>query len=122
MFKGLFDAWHKYRDYVRPKPSKVEFEGSVFVFEGPFGTKHVPVADVVRIEAFKTDNITVDTIWIRLNLKDGVWEFSEDWLGYKEAVSAMTLLLPGVNREWFSQVYLPPFEECLTTIWTNPNR
>ena len=66
--------------------------------------------DVVAVEAYKTDNLTYDTIWVRVTDNEGstiVW--SDEAKGWTEIAAAFPLHLPGCTTlgEWFTDVAFP---------------
>lgn len=96
---------------------RVEFDESSFHVHGVsgFGNKdlHVRWSDVTRIEAFKRDLGTVDTICVAIQIdgKNGV----KEWIELPEELEQFNALLCEVERrfhissDWWSKVAFPAF-------------
>lgn len=91
-------------------------QGSI-ALESSGALREVPLTEVRRVEAFKIDQFTMDTIWVQVHTDEGVVEFSEDFLGFTEAMANLTSALPNANVNWRLSVLETPFAKDLTVIW-----
>jgi len=77
-------------------------------------------ADVSSATAFKTDDLTFDTIWISLESNAGEPVlFPDDAEGFSEAARSLPDHLAGclAYDEWFSEVAHPAFERRETSLY-----
>ena len=78
-------------------------------------------SDVTQVVAFKRDCFTVDNIRLAFEI-DGevVVEIHEDMAGWTDLLDALPGNLPGALplEVWWAKVAFPPFELCLTTLYT----
>jgi hypothetical protein len=78
-------------------------------------------SDVTKVVAFKRDCFTVDNIRLAFEI-DGelVVEIHEDMPGWTELLDALHGHLSGALplEAWWAKVAFPPFELCLTTLYT----
>lgn len=77
-------------------------------------------ADIVKVEAWKADELTVDTIWIRLTDVEGdqvAWP--DEAVGWDDAASALAGKLLGclTLKQWVPQVAQPPFAVNYTVLF-----
>jgi hypothetical protein len=76
--------------------------------------------DIVRLEVYKEDQITVDLICcdIFLGADDSAryWTAHEDLDGFKELMKSFECL-PGFNTMWYPAVVKPAFQENRTVIF-----
>lgn len=91
-------------------------QGSIAV-EASGALREVPLTEVRRVEAFKIDQFTIDTIWVQVHTDDGVVEFSEDYFGFTEAMAYLVSTLPNANVNWRFSVLETPFAQGLTIVW-----
>ena len=79
------------------------------------GTRPVGSArwdDVVRVRAYKRDDLTVDTICLDIEVRDGGrWSLNEEAPGWEDFLEAAERALPGMRpfATWFASVSRPPF-------------
>ena len=68
--------------------------------------------DVVRIETYKLDLLTIDCICLRFaSATNGeLVEVMEDWRGFEMLRCAMEAEFSGISGGWFARVMKPPFE------------
>jgi hypothetical protein len=77
-------------------------------------------SDVIRVDAYKVDVLTIDKLCWRIQLRDGRgYEVNEDQEGWDALLEAAPEAIPGFPRsgEWWSGTVFPPFEECGSTIF-----
>ena len=78
-------------------------------------------ADVIKIEAFKRDLLTVDLICLTISLRNNkTLELNEEMEGWELLVNQLPEYLPGCQTfaEWFLVVAFPAFKPNLTVIYS----
>ena len=75
------------------------------------------ISDIELLPTYKTDNFTVDTIWVQFTSKKETFHLHEEVQGFYETVHALVALLPGAKKDWYDIVVQPPFEENYTVIY-----
>ena len=78
---------------------------------------------ISRVEAWKRDDFTVDTIGVSLHLEcDPAIHVGEAEPGYESLLQAIELHIAGFpNRaSWWGEVAFPPFQELVVVIWSRP--
>jgi hypothetical protein len=105
---------------TRPQmPSLVVDEQGFSLCKAAQVTERYSWGEVGRIIAFKRDLGTYDEICMQIDIgrRACPLELSEEFGGYEQFAKAVEKHLPGVNREWWSQVAFPAFAENVTTIY-----
>lgn len=78
------------------------------------------LSDIVRIDAYKRDQITVDLIcfdiWYEKDGESWMVTAHEDLHGWDELTERLRTLT-GFDRDWFAKVSQPPFAECRTLVY-----
>ena len=77
------------------------------------------LSEIVRIDAYKRDQGTVDLICFDIWYEtDGEWMVTahEDLEGWDD-LTARLRELAGFDRDWFAKVSQPPFAECRTLVY-----
>jgi hypothetical protein len=76
--------------------------------------------DIIRIEAFKRDLLTVDLICLNIVVKHGTQvEINEEMEGWESLVEKLPEYLPGCQTfgQWFLTVAFPAFKPNFTVIY-----
>lgn len=76
--------------------------------------------EVVRIDAFKEDRVTVDEVTLEFHLKSPgrVVQVSEDLVDFDKLVRFLEAEWPKISPDWRSNVVLPPFAESRVTLYS----
>jgi len=120
--------WENYREFVRRNFKRrplITYElslmeqGLSLVLDSYAGLRgrreswFMPWQDIIAVEAYKTDNFTYDTIWLRARDHEGnAMAWPDDARGWSEIVAALPRHLPGCATlgEWFTEVAFPAFQ------------
>ncbi|QEE51318.1 hypothetical protein FUA48_17615 [Flavobacterium alkalisoli] len=82
-----------------------------------FNEEHINWNDIRRVIAFKEDLITVDCIYITIELEtDEYFSIHEDTPWYDEFMKKLEENIQ-ISQTWFSDVAFPPFERNETVIY-----
>jgi len=75
--------------------------------------------DVRRVIALKQDNLTWDTIWLRIESLDGVMDVPEDAEGWRALCDAMPAFLRGCApfERWWPRVAFPAFARNVVQVY-----
>ncbi|MBN2473827.1 MAG: hypothetical protein JXB62_04425 [Pirellulales bacterium] len=75
--------------------------------------------DVLMVDTFKRDYLTVDCICLAFETPDGWIEVNEDMKGWPEFLQAVEPNLPGFpsQEKWWHEVMIPVFEINHSTLW-----
>jgi hypothetical protein len=69
-------------------------------------------SDIIEINAYKIDSITVDTLCMNIVTAQGQTHIvSEDTAGFKQFTSSLLAQYPTIDPDWQPKVIFPPFEE-----------
>ena len=74
---------------------------------------------VLEVFAFKEDVFAYDIICIGFRT-DNIgthWKVDEECEGYKELLSFLPRIFPGIRTDWFTNVAFPAFKPCVTFLW-----
>jgi hypothetical protein len=80
----------------------------------------IPYADVLRVEVYKTDDFTVDTIWVQIDTPSGSYHANEDHAGFVDAIEGLGKRLPEFVPDWYVRVTAETFEENRTVLYQAP--
>ena len=73
--------------------------------------------EIEKIDAFKRDLITEDQICLEINVNNKQFYCSQDFDGWIEFEKELQIQLTELDKNWFSKVSQPPFEESRVTIF-----
>jgi hypothetical protein len=91
------------------------------------GWRHVVEVDwseIVKVVAYKTDDLSVDTIWLDFELKDGdSVALPEDAPEWRRLATDLPKFLEGclALEAWYARVSQPPFEANHTVLFNAPS-
>lgn len=78
------------------------------------------LSDIIRIEAYKRNQIAVDLIcfdvWYEADGETWMATAHEDLDGWDDFTASLRAL-DGFDLDWFAKVSLPPFAECRTRVY-----
>ena len=125
--------WANYREAVRRNFRKEHLDRYVVAaesaglsvtldscrgFRGRVETWSIPWPEIASIVAFKTDNLTYDTIWVTIFTSNADQApadaaFPDEALGWLPVLEALPQHLPGCEpfESWFTEVAFPAFAE-----------
>ncbi|WP_162823672.1 hypothetical protein [Lysobacter sp. TY2-98] len=86
--------------------------------------EHATWSEIVRVVAWKQDNFTWDTIWLRFELVgERALDVPEDAVGWRSLADGLSRLLPGsaALEEWWPAVAFPAFAENVVQLYPPPN-
>ena len=95
---------------------RVGFQRGCLKVEGAQGSRSIPLDDVRAIDAVRTEDSEIDTVWVRVWTGNGPVEFSEDFEGFLKAMDALVEKLPGANPRWRDSIF-GELEAERTVIW-----
>lgn len=107
--------------WMKPTPSRrivVERDGFV-LYEDARLVGNVAWADVDGIVAYKSDDITTDTVWLEFHLAATGQHFaiSEEAEGFWRVAEMVKQVFPDSLQEWRARVILPAFAANLTQVY-----
>lgn len=73
--------------------------------------------DVYRIEAYKTDAVTVDQICLDFETTEGIVTITEDDEGFHEIPGLLLTLYDVADLDWYEAVMKPAFEPKRTLVY-----
>ena len=78
--------------------------------------------EICEAVAFKKDLVTTDLICVACRLtnesgEDPAAVVHEEMPGFAEWMTVLPTKLPGLKRDWYTKVMLPPFKASLQQIW-----
>lgn len=73
--------------------------------------------EIEKIDAFKRDLLTEDQICLEIHVNKKQFYCSEDFEGWIEFEEELKIQLAELDKEWFSRVSQPPFQESRITIF-----
>lgn len=100
---------------------RVGFNRNQLNIEGAQGSRSIQISEVRAIDAVRTEDSEIDTVWMRIWTSSGPVEFSEDFDGFLVAVNALLERLPGANAGWWEAI-VGGLETERTLIWTQNGR
>jgi len=109
--------------HLLPNGVEIIFHGKRRVFRRKLPDRILTFnwSDVTQVVAFKRDCFTVDNMRLAFEI-DGelVVEIHEDMAGWTDLLDALPGNLPGALplEVWWAKVAFPPFELCLTKLYT----
>ena len=79
-------------------------------------------ADIIKVEAYKTDSWLGECLWVRITDRDGgevAWP--EEAAQWEEATVALSRYLPGCPPPdaWIEEVLKPPLQETYKVLWSS---
>ena len=80
-------------------------------------------AEISKVSAFKTDDFSVDTVWLQFQARDGeVAELPEDAAQWQQVASSLSAHFAGCPdfRSWYPAVVQPPFASNWTVLYGGP--
>jgi hypothetical protein len=102
---------------LHPEPSgRVGVQRGRLHVSGAQGNRSIPFNEVAAIDAVKTGDSLVDTVWVRVWTRNGPVEFSEDFNGFLKTMEAIVDRLPGANAHWRRSIF-GEMEAERTVIW-----
>lgn len=72
--------------------------------------------DIRTVTFYKHDELTTDLICCEIEGEGGTNFFHEEMEGWDGLLRRLEEL-PGFDRDWYAQVYLPAFEPCTTVAY-----
>lgn len=95
----------------------VGIQGDLLTVAGAQGSRVVRLSEVRAVDALRTDDLRIDTVWVRVWTPNGAIEFSEDFENFERAMEALVRLLPKSNAGWFESVISKNPIDSQTLIW-----
>ena len=106
-------SWLRRRLKQRSAKPRIEVTSDGFAAIGPDGhTFPVRWRAIIKMAAYKRDNITTDEIILAVETEDQpgvVREFSEEWDGFSNLFDPMKEHL-GISASWYMEIMTPAFE------------
>lgn len=114
----IFGAW-----VFHQEPSgRVGFQRGCLNVAGAQGSRSIRLNEVRAVDAVKTEDSHIDTVWVRIWTSSGPVEFSEDFDGFLKAMDALVDRLPGANRKWREAILAEAPEQAERTLIWSPTR
>ena len=113
----LTQWWRKSTDQV-PEP-EITLVDEGFEAAGVGGTPQlVHWSDIQEIRTYKTDEFSIDTIWLAFRTADERWvQVYERQRGFHELSNQMLARFPDIPPGWQWDVAVPPFEANMTVLF-----
>jgi len=92
-------------------------EGLVLASSGGEQIASLQWDDVTRIEAYKTDIVTVDQICLDFETSDGTVTITEDDEGFADIPAALLTRFDLEDIDWYANVMKPAFEPKRTLVY-----
>ncbi len=80
-------------------------------------TVSIQLSRISKVEIYKSDTITFDTIVLCLHCDERIFEMSEDSVEFDKVIAFLSNRLHGFRTDWRSIVLAVPFEEARTIVW-----
>ena len=123
-------AWRKlpsqeWSAEMLPQGVKIHLDSWFEYRQGWRETVEVDWSEISKVIAYKTDEFSVDTIWLGFESADGdSAALPEDAPQWKQLVSDLPVHLKGCQafERWYPQVAQPPFETNYTVLYGGSDR
>lgn len=101
-------------------PSLAVYDNAIVLSDHRVSQHRWAISDIVKIAAYKRDEVVTDLICFELRMADGsFWTLHEEIAGFEDVVAALERL-PGFFVGWREKVVLPPFDRNWMVVWTKP--
>jgi hypothetical protein len=97
-----------------------QYEEGIFTYTDhsfSIQSKKIYWKDIICINAYKIDQITVDCIVVEIQLAETSITLNEEMKGFMKFMESASTHLPNFKKDWFEVIAFPPFETNFTTIY-----
>lgn len=103
------------------EPGVFQYDEKGFIIQYEDFTKRIDWSDIIQLNVYKKDLVTIDRIDMEIVYGDKYFTISEDLPGWYQFVLRTKEIFPSIPKDWDIQIIQPPFAANYTTIYEKEN-